>query len=144
MSQLFLLSIEHSCMKVIAQIFRIKCMMNNGSMTANCNFTITEPSNTFAYIVNIFASYSHYYIIFNSVFLLLIDFFTYESYRFVYKQSVSGIYLSIVNTRHSVFTKVFFLKVTTSINSSNFTKLFIFHTIRAKFCNHFIDFIHLV
>ena len=117
--------------------------MNNSGMTANGNFIITKPRNTLAHIINVFARYRHYNIILDSVFLLFGGIFADEGQCFIGKQAVSCVYLPVVDARHTVLTKVFFLKAAASADSGNFTELFVFHTVRAKLFYQMFNLRHL-
>ena len=106
-------------------------MMDDCGMSAYCYFAIPQPRNTLANIFYVFAGYCHYNIIWFSKFLLLGSFFTNICNGFIYKKTIAGIDLPVMDTGNARFSKVLFLKASASTNSRNVAQTSVWHTIRA-------------
>ena len=118
-------------------------MMNNRRMSANSHRLITQPCKAFTNIFNIFACNCHDNIIRLCHLLLFRTFFTYKGKCFVCKQPIFCINLAVMDARHALCKKILLLKVSSTRNCCNFTQFLVFHTIRAKFPNQFVQLTHL-
>ena len=111
-------------------------------MSANGNFTITQPSHTLTYILYVFACDSHDNITCHSFLLFYCIFFADKADGFIHKQAICCIDLPIMNTGKAGFNIVLFLEIAATGNGCNFMKWFVFNSIRTELFDHFINFTH--
>ena len=116
--------------------------MNNRRMSTDCHRLVTQPRKAFTNIFNIFACNCHDNIIRLCHLLLFRTFFTYKGKCFVCKQPIFCINLAVMDARHALCKKILLLKVSSTRNCCNITQFLVFHTIRAKLANQFIQFTH--
>ena len=142
MRQLALLCKKHLRMEVVNQIFGILIVMNNRRMSTDCHRLITQPCKAFTNIFNVFACNCHDNIIGLCHLLLFCTFFTYKGKCLIREQAIFCINLAVMDARHALCKKIFLLKVSSTRNRCDFTQLLIFHTIRAKLPEQFIQLTH--
>ena len=118
--------------------------MNNRRMSTDCHRLVTQPRKAFTNIFNVFACNCHDNIIGLCHLLLFRTFFTYKGKCLIREQAIFCINLTVMDTRHPFCKKIFFLKVSSTRNRCYFAQFLIFHTIRAKFPEQFIQLRHLI
>ena len=118
--------------------------MNNRRMSTDCHRLVTQPRKAFTNIFNVFACNCHDNIIGLCHLLLFRTFFTYKGKCLIREQTIFCINLAVMDARHTLCKKIFLLKVSSTRNCCNFAQFLIFHTIRAKFPEQFIQLRHLI
>ena len=129
-------------MEVVNQIFGILIVMDNRRVSANGRRLITQPCKAFTNIFNVFACNCHDNIIGLCHLLLFCTFFTYKGKCLIREQAIFCINLAVMDARYALCKKIFLLKVSSTRNRCDFTQLLIFHTIRAKLPEQFIQLTH--